>query len=174
MKRQEKAQVVDFLHASMEQSSASFLVNFKGLTVKQMQLLRKEVRNTGGLLKVAKARLIKRAVVGIDGADHLNDYLKDQIGIVFASQEFPGVAKALYGFSKKNESFQLIAALLEKKVFDKHAVVRIAQLPTKEVLVAQLCGALQGPGRNLASFFHIMMVRMLFVLKQIAETKEVN
>jgi large subunit ribosomal protein L10 len=174
MKKQEKAQVVDFLHTSIQQSAASFLVNFKGLTVKQMQLLRKEVRETGGLLKIAKARLIKRAVVGVDGANDLNEYLKDQIGIVFAPQEFPSVAKALYGFSKKNESLQLIAALLEKKVFDKQAVMRIAQLPTKEVLVAQLCGALQGPGRNLASFFHIMICRMLFVLKQVAEKKEVN
>jgi large subunit ribosomal protein L10 len=174
MKKQEKVQVVDFLHTTMQQSTASFLVNFKGLTVKQMQLLRKEVRGTGGLLKVAKARLIKRAVAGIDGADDLNEYLKDQIGIVFALQEFPNVAKALYGFSKKNESLQLIAALLEKKVFDKNAVVRIAQLPTKEVLVAQLCGVLQGPGRNVASFFHIMICRMLYVLQQIAEKKEVN
>lgn len=174
MKRQEKAQVVDFLHTSMEQNQASFLINFKGLTVKQMQLLRKEVRTTGGLLKIAKARLIKRAVVGIDGADNLNSYLKDQIGIVFASQEFPNVAKALYGFSKNNESFQLVAALLEKKVFDKSAVMRIAQLPTKDVLISQLCAVLQGPSRNFASFFHVMIARMLFVLKQVAEKKEVS
>lgn len=174
MKRQEKAQVVDFLHASLKQNQASFLINFKGLTVKQMQLLRQEVRTTGGLLKVAKARLIKRAVVGVDGADSLHPYLKDQIGVVFASEEFPSVAKVLYGFSKKNESCQLVAALLEKKVFDKNAVMRIAQLPTKEVLIGQLCGALQGSGRNLASVFHIMIVRMLFVLKQVAEKKEVN
>ncbi|HTM06319.1 MAG TPA: 50S ribosomal protein L10 [Patescibacteria group bacterium] len=174
MKKPEKAQVVDSLHTSIQQSVASFLINFKGLTVKQMQLLRKEVRGTGGTLKVAKARLIKRAAVGVDGANDLNNYLKDQIGIVFASREFPVVAKALYGFSKKNESLQLVAALLEKKVFDRHAVIRIAQLPTKEVLIAQLCGTLNGPVRNLASFFHIMISRMLFVLKQIAEKKEVN
>ena len=172
MKKQEKAQVIDFLHTSMEQNAASFLVNFKGLTVKQMQLLRKEVRNTGGLLRVAKARLIKRAVAGISGADDLHVFLKDQIGVVFAPEDFPTVAKALYGFSKKNESFQLVAGLLEERVFDKNAVIRIAQLPTKGVLIAQLSGTLQGPARNLASLFHIMIARMLFVLQQVAEQKK--
>jgi large subunit ribosomal protein L10 len=173
MKRHEKAQVVNFLHDTIQQSAASFLVNFKGLTVKQMQLLRKEVRQNGGLLKVAKARLMKRAVADVEGGHDLMPYLKDQVGVVLVAHDFPLIAKVLHSFSKKNESLQLVAGLLEKRVFDKQSVIRIAQLPNKEVLVAQLCGVLQRPAQNLASLFHVMVARMLFVLKQVAE-KQAN
>jgi large subunit ribosomal protein L10 len=94
------------------------------------------------------------------------------VGLVFASKNFPEIAKVLHSFSKKNESLQFVAGFLEKKVFDKQSVIRIAQLPNKEVLIAQLCGVLQGPARNFASLFHVMIVRLLFVLKQIAENEK--
>src|SRR5262249_14019905 len=127
MKKHEKAQVIQSIHEAMQRSEASFVVNFKGLSVKLMQRLRKEVRESGGTLKVAKARLMKRAAADLEGANDLLSHFKNQVGLVFVAKNFPEVAKVLHAFSKKNESFQFVAGFLEKKVFDKQSVIRIAQ-----------------------------------------------
>ena len=57
----------------------------------QMQALRREIRAKGGRLKVAKNRLVKRAIDQVDGACDLDEHLKDQLGIVFAADEFTDV-----------------------------------------------------------------------------------
>lgn len=171
MNKQDKGQTIDFLAHNFQANEASFLINFKGLTVHQMQTLRRQVRKGGGMVKVAKARLMKRAVEGIDGAQDFKPFLRDQVGIVFASKNFPVIAKTLHDFSKQNESMQVVAAFLEQRVFDKQAFAVIAQLPPKEVLVAQLCGVLKAPTRNLVGVLHMVLVRLLFVLKQAAEKK---
>ena len=100
MNRQEKAQVVDVLQNDFSQNHGAFIVNFKGLTVDKMQVLRKNLRQQSGVLKVAKARLMSRAVDAVPGAADLKSLLKDQVGLVFAQKEAPAVAKMLYQFAQ--------------------------------------------------------------------------
>ncbi|QQR62957.1 50S ribosomal protein L10 [bacterium] len=169
MKKHEKIQVVNLFSRVFNANEADFPVNFKGLSVKQMQALRKELRHDGGSLRVSKARLIKRAVGDLEGGQQFVPYLKEQVAVVFAQKDFPAVAKVLHGFSKKHEALQLVAGLLEAKVVDKKAIVRIADLPTKEVLIAQLCGLLNAPAGRMASLLHKLIARLLYVLKTISE-----
>lgn len=171
MNRQQKSEIVELLKNNFSKS-ASFLVDFRGLTVGQMQVLRKELRGKGGTLKVAKARLMKRAIEGMEEAEEFSPLLRGQVGIVFAEQEPSAVAKVLALFSKKNEALTLIAGCLESQVLGKDAVVRIAELPSKEVLLAQVCGAVQAPISGLASVLNILILRLLWSLKQVAEKKQ--
>lgn len=172
MNKQQKALVVELLRENFSQSKGSFLVGYKGMTVEQMKTLRRALRTKGGKLKVAKARLMKRAVNEINGSEQLNPYLKDQIGIVFVSQEVPAIAKVLYDFSKKNEALKMIAGKLDSQIIDASACVRIASLPSREVLLAQACGVMKAPMFNLVSLLNITMMRLLFVLKQAADKKK--
>lgn len=160
MNRQEKAQVVDVLQNDFAKNQGAFLVNFKGLTVDKMQVLRKNLRQQNGVLKVAKARLMSRAVDAIPAGAELKPLFKDQVGLVFAQTEAPAIAKMLYEFSKKNEHFKLIAGFMDQEVFGTHAIVRIAQLPSRLELLGQLCGMLNAP-----------IVALACVLKAIAEKK---
>src|SRR5579863_4960550 len=104
MNRQQKELVVEVFHKDFLASKGSFFVDYCGLTVAQMQQLRKELRQKGGTLKIAKMRLVKRALSGVDGADALGSYCKNQVGVVFAqdASEVSGVAKTLSDFSKEN------------------------------------------------------------------------
>lgn len=174
MNKQEKAQVISFLQEGFQKNQASFLVNFKGLSVKEMQSLRKVLRQGGGSFKVAKARLMKRATEGIEGIDSLKGMFKDQVGLVFARQDTPGIAKALYDFSKEHEALQLVAGYFENQVFDKNSVVRIAQLPSKEVLLGQLCGGLNAPISNFVGVLNGLLVKLVLVMKSIEEQKAKN
>jgi large subunit ribosomal protein L10 len=71
MNRQQKELVVDLFNKDFSTSKGSFFVEYSGLTVAQMQRLRKQLREKGGSLKIAKMRLVKRALNGIAGSDEL-------------------------------------------------------------------------------------------------------
>jgi len=170
--RQEKALVVDGLKESLLSSQASFLVVYRGLSVEKMQQLRSQLRSSGGSLKIAKARLMKRAVDGEAGISELTDFFKDQIGLVFADDDVAGVAKVLADFSKENKALDLVAGYFDSHVIAKEKIAQIASLPPKDVLLAQLCGTLQAPISGLARVLNMMILKLLFALKQIEGQKK--
>jgi large subunit ribosomal protein L10 len=163
MNRQEKETVVELLRDNMAHSQGMFLVGYRGLSVPKMESLRVGLRNQGGILKVSKARLMKKAVEGDSELRSFADYFKDQVALVFASGSVPGVAKALQIFAKENEGFEIIVGRMDHRLLTKDAVLRVAALPSREVLLAQLCGVLNAPIAGLAR-----------VLDLVAKQKEQN
>lgn len=150
MNRQDKIAVVEALHTDFEKSQAAFVIGVKGLTVAQMHKLRRELRKSGGTFKVAKARLIKRAAQGLQGPEGLMSSYKDQIGLVFASQEATSVAKVLHDFSKENEALRVISGCMDAQILDSNTIIRIASLPSREIMLAIVCGTLKAPIQRLA------------------------
>jgi len=172
MNRQQKEATVQSLKEQFSQSHAAFVVGYSGLSVAQMQDLRTQLRKDGGTLKIAKARLFKRAVGDLGDDSALTPYLKQQIGVVFASHEAPAVAKILSSFSKNNAALQLVVGKLDGSVLNQQGIVRIATLPSKDVLRAQLCGTLQAPITRLVFGLNMQIMQLLLVLKQVAEKKK--
>lgn len=173
MNRQQKEVVIDSLSGEFGHSSASFLVGVKGLSVKQMEKLRADLRESGGKLKIAKARLMKLAVQNSEhDVSMLDPFLKEQIGIVFAHDQVPSVAKALYEFSKTNDALKLVAGCFEKSLLEPQDVMRIATLPSREVLLAQLCGTLKAPISGFANVLNVLILRLLWTLKRIEEKQK--
>lgn len=172
MNRHQKESVVSQLRDKFSNSEATFLVGYKGLQVRQLENLRSELREKGGNLKVTKARLMKLSVEGMSGTEDLQPYFKDQVGLVFASRDAASVAKMLHDFSKKNEAFTLVVGCLENKVLNKDDVVRIASLPSREVLLGMACGAMIAPVRNLAVGMNAVMLKFAWALKKLEEQKQ--
>lgn len=161
MNRQEKSQLVTELKGQFSAANGSILVGYKGLSVNQLQKLRRGVRQNGGQFKVTKARLMRLAAQDLETAQPLIPYFKDQVGLVFMDKQDPAIIKFLYTFSKENEALKLVAGSMESKLVDASTLVRLAQLPSREVLLAQLCGVLKAPISKLA-----------FVLQQISNKKQ--
>lgn len=172
MNRQEKLAVIEHLKEGFTGSTASFVVNYQKLTVVQMQKLRRALRQQGGSLKIAKARLVKRAVDGMEGIDTLEPYLKEQIGIVFADKDVSAIAKVLRDFAKENEALKLVVGRMDHKTLTADEVVRIASLPSREVLLAQVCATLQAPSAGLARVLNGMILQLLWTLKQVGDKKQ--
>lgn len=172
MNRQEKLAIVERLQDSFVGSAASFVVNYQGLTVPQMQSLRKGLRQHGGEFKVAKARLVKLAVNRMGGDDAFIPYLKEQIGVVFAGDEVSSVAKMLHDFAKKNEAFKLVAGRMDHTILTANDVVRIALLPSKAVLLAQVCALLQAPQVGLVRVLNGVSLKLLYALQQVRDQKQ--
>lgn len=171
MNRQQKELVIKNLQESFTNSQASFVVGYQGMTVQQMQSLRNQLREKGGKMQVAKARLMKRAVEGLEDAEQVRAFFKDQIALVFAENESPAIAKVLHNFSKENEALKLIVGRMDSQLLDAQAVTRIASLPSREVLLAQVCGTLNAPIQGLASVLNTLVLKLLWTLKEVEKKK---
>ncbi|MGE0206263.1 MAG: 50S ribosomal protein L10 [Candidatus Babeliales bacterium] len=171
MNRQEKKQMIDTLKNDFEKSNASFLVGYKGLTVSQLADLRKKLRPEGASLHVAKVTLMRRAIADIPVSNELSSLLGGQIAVVFAQKEVPSVAKVLSDFTKETETFSLIGGYFESSVLSQDSIKQLASLPSREVLLAQVCGTLKAPISKFAQVLNTILVRPLVVLKEIEKKK---
>lgn len=172
MNRQQKEVLVKELKNDFSDYQLFFLVNYRGLTVPQMQMLRRGLHEKGGTLKVAKVRLVKRAVEAVDKTESLMPYLKGQLAVVCADQEPPVIAKVLFNFAKENDQLQLIAGCLGAELLTKDVIVRMAELPSKDELYAKLCATLMAPATRLVRVLNQHGSRLLSVLKKIEEQKK--
>ncbi len=161
MNREQKESVVRELQSDFSQSQGTFVVGVKGMTVAQLQNLRKDLRSQGGKLKITKARLMRIATDDNKAVEELQPFFKEQVGVVFAKNESSAVAKVLFNFAKKNEVLRLVAGTVDAQFLDASAIGKIAQLPSREVLFGQVCGVL-----------NMVIVKMMLTLKAIENQKK--
>jgi len=172
MNRHQKEELISALRGTFDSARGSFLVSYRGLTVDEMQSLRSGLRQKGGTLKVAKVRLFKRAAEGVEGADGLIPFMQEQLGVVFATEEPPAVAKFLHEYSKGHEKLQLLAGSIDTEIFGAAEVARVALLPSREILLAMLMGTLNAPMGNFVRVLSMLQLKLLWTLKAIAEKKQ--
>ena len=179
MNSQQKKVVVSDFEKLLTESSATFLVNYRGLNVSQMETLRRAVREDGGILKITKARLMKIAAQnGSNEIDVLKDFkenFKNQVGLVFAQgKEVPAIVKKLMNFSEESKKLEIIAGVFESKFLTKEDIKILASLPSREVLLGMVIGTMQAPIVGFVRLLHQLIARLLYVLKQISEKKQVE
>ncbi len=172
MNRQEKQRIIDAMKNDFTHAQASFVVNMQGMTVAAMQDLRREIYAKNGKIKIAKNTLLRRAAADVPGINDLVPYFKDQIAIVFALTEASAVAKVLYGMAQKRKHLALKVCVLDARLLTEEQITFLASLPSREVLLAQLSGTWQAPMRNFVSIINQLIVRLLWVLKEVEKKKQ--
>ncbi len=144
MTRAEKQTFIEEFKGRIERSEAVYLTDFTGLDVKAMTELRRRVRESGGEYVVVKNRIVMRAFEQAEWPD-LSEYLRGPTGVVLGLDEAAGSARAVKDFAQdhdKKPSFK--AGVLERTLVDSDAIQRIADLPSREELLAQLAGLMDG------------------------------
>lgn len=169
MNRQDKNLAIETLTREFQSNDAAFIVGMQGMTVSQVELLRKGVRQKGGKFLVAKNSLLRIAVKDNPAIAGLGPYFKDQVAVIFVAKEASSVAKLISDVSQENEHLKVIAGSYESRVFDQDMIKFLASLPSKEILVAQLCGLLKAPIAHHVRVLNQVMVQLVHVLKQASE-----
>ena len=156
-----KQQAVADLKAQIEKSVAGVLVDYKGIDVANDTKLRKELREAGVSYAVMKNSIIRFAVEGTPYADLANS-LEGTTAIALCENDLVAPARILAKYAKEvKNGFNLKAGFVEGDMLDTAGVTALAELPSKETLVAMVLGAMNGVIRNYA-----------VVLDQIREQKE--
>jgi large subunit ribosomal protein L10 len=171
MNRQEKFELIESLKEAMHNNQASFLVEYKGLDVASVMSLRHKLREKGGSFKVAKVTLMRRAIDEVPGLAGLHTMLRDQVALVFSHSEPPVIAKILQDFAKDHKALQIKGGCFESQMLTANAVKELANLPSREVLLAQVCMGIQAPAAQLVHAVQGVMSQLVWVLDEIQKKK---
>ncbi|MGQ9600533.1 MAG: 50S ribosomal protein L10 [Anaerolineae bacterium] len=166
--KSKKEQMVTEYAEQMARSQAIILADYRGLTVAQLTELRRRLREQNCGFQVIKNTLFKLALAQA-GISAPTDQLQGPIAAGYCFGEVPPVAKTLFDFTKEAESLQIKGAILGNQFLDPAGAQALASLPPREVLLAQLLGALQGPMSNLAATITAPLRELVQVLKARSE-----
>ena len=145
----QKQQIVAELAEQLRASSAGVLVNYQGITVDADTKMRKALREAGVKYMVMKNSLTGRACDEV-GMGDMKQYLTGMTAIAIGTTDPVAPAKVLKEYAEKVESFQILAGYLDGAVVDAETVNKLADIPSKEVLLAKLLGSIKSPLYNFA------------------------
>ncbi len=148
MNRAEKVESVESLQDEFNRATVTVLAEYRGLTAGQMNRLRRVVREADGRCRVAKNRLAKRAVAG-SGNETVVPLLRGPLALLIGFRDPVGLAKVAVKLAEELPKFEIRGALLEGQVLPAAEVKALAELPPREVVLAQLLGVLQAPAAQL-------------------------
>jgi len=145
--RQKKEEIVADVQQLLTDGKMTVVMNYRGLGVKQFQALRREARNNDVKIVIAKNRLVKLAMQGVD---HLKDIdpalLNDQVGLAIGMTDEVAPAQVLAEFAKTNPALELLGAYnADGDVLDQPQVDALSKLPSKQQLQGQLVGTIAAP-----------------------------
>ncbi len=167
--KDQKKQLVKDLSENIKASKSAVFVDYRGLKVKNLTGLKKELRGSGVEFKVAKKTLIEKAFRD-SGIDMNVKNLEGQVAVAFSGDEITG-AKIIEKFGRTNENLKILAGVLEKKLMSAAEMKALARLPGKEELLAKLVGTLNAPVSGLVNVLAGNLRGLAQVLKAIAESK---
>lgn len=148
--RAEKQIILDELLARINASPFVIVTNYTGMTVTQFTTLRKRLRDVGAECHVSKNTHVKRVIKDAELPDELGGSLQGQTAIVTGQQDVCAAAKVLKTFASESNKLELKAGALDGAYLDAAGISALAELPSREVLLAQLLGLLQTPATQLA------------------------
>ena len=146
----QKQQLVADLAEQIKNSAAGVVVNYQGITVDKDTAMRKALREAGVKYVVMKNTLTGRAC-DMCGYGDIKQYLNGMTAIAISSPEDPiAPAKILKEYADKIESFQILAGYCDGEVLDAAGINNLADIPSKEVLIAKFLGSIKSPIYNFA------------------------
>ena len=166
--REEKAVIIEELRERLRATDLVIVTDYRGLTVGQMQTLRRELRAAGGQFKVAKNTLLRLAAEREDQGD-LATLLDGPSGIAFSDGDMVTVAKAVTDFAKRVNALEVRGGLMSGKAIGPDGVAALAALPSREELLAKLLGSMQAPATQLVSVLNGVARSLAYVLQARAE-----
>ena len=154
----------------ISENQGTFVISYSSLTASQMDDLRKSMKDLGAKIYVSKNRIAKIALKDLE-CDDVVGGAQAQTAFAWTNEDIAAVSKALVKFEKDFESVEIKGGLLDGAILKQADVKRLADLPSKEVLQAQLLGTIIAPLTRLAGALNAKSRDLLSILKQLSEKK---
>jgi len=165
-----KKQQVSQIRQWLNEAKAQILIDYRGLTVREITDLRKQLREVGAELHVVKNTLYR---VARDNQlpEGLEQYLHGMTAIAFVKGDEAAAAKAVSEYIKQARKSEVKALVLGERVYPADMVETLAKLPPREVMLAQFFGALQSPLSGLVGTLSEILGQFVRTLQAIADKK---
>ena len=163
--KDEKQKDIDALHQDLEKSKNLFVTGYEKLRVDQDFELRKVVRGAGGKYRVIKNNLAERASEGT-AAEQVLKGLRGMTSLAYTTSDPVALAKALTTYAKSNPSFTFKAGMVEGRVIDVRAINDLANMPSKEEILAKLLFLINAPAQRLVTAMNAVGRNLAVVVDQ--------
>jgi large subunit ribosomal protein L7/L12 len=174
MKKEEKVAAVAELHEKFSRAKLAVMTECSGIGVNQLTELRKQLRNAKAEFKVVKNTLAARAVEGT-GLTATKPHFKGPLAVMIGYDDPALPTRILRDFmraEKREEKMKVMVGVLDGRLFDAPRFLAVASLPAKEVLLAMLLAAIQGPLRGFLYALTGLLRQMVLVLAAIQDKKK--
>jgi large subunit ribosomal protein L10 len=168
MVKQYKVDAVSELLTRLKERNSFILTNYSGVKVKSLSVLRNKLREKDAEYKIVKNSLFKRALDQAGFGD-ISEYLKGPIGVAFVGKEVGEVAKILKTFGTEQQEFSYSIGVIDNVVYQAEQVKKIADLPSREVLLSQIMSLINGPATGVALGMNNIMASLARGIKAVAE-----
>ncbi len=166
LRKADKEQLVRELTSKLSESKSTVFVNYTGMGVKQMEDLRKKMREQGASVIIAKNSLVKIAGEKANlPSDALTDsILTQQTAVIFGTDDAVAPIQHLGNYIKENEKPEVKGGVVDGIFHSKDGIIKISKLPSKEVLYAQVVGAVASPLYGTVGVLQANIQKLLFIL----------
>jgi len=166
--KSQKEKLLEELKEKINQQKIMILVDFTGLKVKDLFDLRKKLKSVNSQFKVEKKSLLNLVLKDYDTdfAQKIEQF-KTQIAIVFGFEDPISPARVLYKFSLLNPNLKILSGYFEKKTRETEEIITLAQIPTREELLAKLVGSVSSPISNFINVLEANIKGLLYVLRRL-------
>jgi large subunit ribosomal protein L10 len=170
MNRAQKEQNVAELAAKLQRAKAAVLTNYQGLNVEQITELRRKLRGAEAELRVVKNTLMRRAAKDT-AMEPLLAQVEGPCAVALSYADPVALAKVLTEFSAKQEKLEIKGGVLQGRLLVRAEVERLAKIPSREVLLAQLVGVLAAVPTSLVRVLNAVPAKLLYALSAVKEKK---
>jgi large subunit ribosomal protein L10 len=146
----DKKAIVAELKETLSASQIALVIDYRGLTVAEMTDLRRRLRTTGAVCKVTKNTLMQIAIDGNETWQPLSEFLAGSSAFLLVQEDLSGSIKAYQDFQKATKKTELRGGVMEGRALSEDQIKAIGNLPSKEQLIAQIAGAINGVATKVA------------------------
>lgn len=169
--RQEKEQQLAQLTQDLTDAKGIAFAQYRGLKVKEIDQIRKNLKKENVKYSVVKVTLLKKAMEQL-GINAEKFQYSGPVAVVMSTEDETAPARAIKGMGKDFKSLVLDGGILDKSVIDQKMAISLADLPSKQQLLGQLVSVIAGPARGLVTVLSGNMRQLVYALNAIAEAKK--
>lgn len=170
-KIEQKKQVVEEIKNKIDDAQSVILVDYRGLNVEEVTELRKKYSEAGVDYKVYKNTMMRFAFKDA-GLEDFNEHLKGPNAVAFGYEDPVAPAKVSNEFAKDHEKLEIKAGIVDGNIISLDRIKALADLPSKEVLIGQVLGGLNGPISGFANVLQGTMRNLVYALNAVKEKQE--
>ena len=167
-----KQQIVEELKKLLGEAEMALVLDYQGLSIKEMSDLRTRLQDSNGVCKVTKNTLMRRAIDGDSVWSSLGSLLSGTNAFILVKGDIGGACKAVQAFQKETKKSETKGGLFEGKLLSQDEIKAIGELPSREELMAQIAGAINAVTTKVAVGVNEVPSGLARALKQHADSGE--
>jgi len=171
MNKAQKAEVIEEIKESLQNSTAVYLVDYKGIDVDGINELRVEFRKEGVNYKVYKNTFFNRAIEEVGGYDNLKDLLVGMTGFAFTGENYVAPAKIIKKYFAANKKFSLKGCYIESQFYPGESLDMLASMPSKEEVMSGIVGSIAAPASGIVGAISAVMRDIVSLVDEIGKKK---